>query len=89
MNRREMFKGLAAALAAASIPIPIPLEEYGTLPALNVTDMVKYLNWVKHDLITKIANPPTMLEGHRITRLPTTAQEEALRYVETVLKELE
>lgn len=91
MNRRELFKGMAAAFAAASIPLPFsePLDDlYGVSPAVQALGMVKYLNRVKADLIHRITNPPALLDGNTIRSLPTTNDQVALQYVIKFLEEL-
>lgn len=82
MNRRELFKGLAASLAAASIPIP-------ALLSLPDTEILRYLKRVRLDLLDKIANPPRIMhEDGRTEMMSTEVQQEALRHVVALIEEL-
>lgn len=90
MNRRELFKGAIAALAAASIPIPDELVVYGRSPFMDALPDMRvwqYLKKVQLDLAHKIANPPVVLDGHRIRPVSTQVQEEAYRYISLLLED--
>lgn len=84
MNRRDLFKGLAAAMVVASVPFPI--EAIETLPD---TQVVAYLRRLKIDLLNKIIYPPvTMDKDGTMEMMKTDVWEEALRHVNKLLEEL-
>lgn len=84
MNRRDLFKGLAAALVAANIPFPI--EQLIDLPQ---PDTIKYLNRVRVDLINLITRPPcTLHEDGRLEIMSVEHHVEALGHVNKLIKEL-
>lgn len=84
MNRRELFKGLGAALAAASIPFPVEAIE-----ALPPNEMFAYLYRVRVDLMHKIVNPPCIMhENGKLEVMKTDVWQEALRHINILLKEL-
>ena len=84
MNRRELFKGLAAALVVVSIPFPVEAIE-----ALSDTQAIAYLKRVREDLIAKIIYPPcTMDDFNKITVMDTKPWDEALAVVNNLIEEL-
>ena len=93
MNRRELFKGAIAALAAASIPFPFKEDElFGRSPAMDALPDMRIYNYLlksRNELLDKIINPPLMLDGYRVIPLPTIAQEEALLHVNRLLEEFD
>lgn len=85
MNRRELFKGLAATLAAASIPFPIE-----ALIPLPDSQVLAYLKKVRLDLMNHIIYPPMIMhENGQIERMTTEVQVEALRHVSKLIEELQ
>jgi hypothetical protein len=56
MNRRELFKGLAATLVIANIPLPI--EE---LVAAPQSEVMAYLMRSKADILERLINPPVVI----------------------------
>ena len=87
MNRRELFKGLAAALAAAHIPFPAEEHPaYGRSPLMDALPDLQYLNRLRADLLNRIIHPPLIIhEDGTLEQMPTTAVEEALGYVNKLL----
>lgn len=84
MNRRELFKGLAAAFVVAQLPIPVEMIE-----SLPDTQAIAYLRRVRDDLIEKIVNPPCIMDNYnKITIMPTKPWDEALVVVNNLIKEL-
>lgn len=88
MNRRELFKGLAAAFVAAQLPIPA--ETIENLQFLPDTKVIAYLKHVRTDLINKIVNPPCIMDANnQIEIMSTKPWDEALVVVNNLIKELE
>lgn len=88
MNRRELFKSLAASFAAASIPIPFPVETIEQSPS----DALSHLLRVRLDLIDQLLHPPcVMYEDGRIEIMKDISgvRQEALRHVTKMIEELE
>ena len=85
LSRRELFKGLAVTLAAASMPIPV--ESLAELPS---KDVLAYLQRVRLDLINYILHPPmTTDEKGFLYALPVKPWEEALMHVNRCIREIE
>lgn len=85
MNRRELFKSMAAALAAVAVPC--------TVEALAETpnpDILRYLRRVQQNLMTKVVNPPMIMrEDGTVTTPPMETWHEALTWVNRAITELE
>lgn len=88
MNRRELFKGALAAIAAASIPIPTSIVVYGRSPATDALEAIRWLQKVQQELIDKICYPPCVLVEHKVIPMSTEIQEEALLHVNRLLEDL-
>jgi hypothetical protein len=56
MNRRELFKGLAATLIIANIPLPVE-----QLIAAPQSEVMSYLMRAKLDILHKLTNPPMII----------------------------
>lgn len=81
INRRDMFLGLGAVMAAASIPIPM-------LAQLPDNEIKAYLNRVRIELMDKIMYPPCILHESGATEVMSTqVQQEALRHVVALIQE--
>lgn len=86
MNRRELFKGLAAALAVANIPLPVQ-----QLEALSDSTALAYLKRIRLDLINKITNPPRILyEDGTTSGMPELVESwrQCLQHVQRCIDEL-
>lgn len=86
MNRRELFKGLAAAFVVANMPLPV--EQLLTIPD---SEAIAYLKRVRLDLINKLIYPPRILhEDGTTSGMPELIQSwtECLRHVDAYIKEL-
>lgn len=87
MNRRELFKGLAAAFVVAQIPISA--ETIENLQFLPDTQVIAYLKHVRLDLINKIVCPPCIMhEDNTIEIMSTQPWDEALVVVNNLIEEL-
>lgn len=81
MNRRELFKGLGAALAAASIPFPAFAFERA-----SNSEALAFLERLLKDLAYKLANPPLVLIGNRVFKLDDRATSEAFDFAFNMYK---
>lgn len=86
MNRRELFKGLAAALVVANLPLPI--EQLLTLPD---SEAIAYLKRLKLELLDKLVNPPMIMhEDGRIEHMTelTNSWNLCIQHADKCIKEL-
>lgn len=78
MNRRDFFKGLVAASATLTIPIPAiqGLAEMGVLPSNSFVDSLR------NDLMYRIINPSCILnEDGTLTQISTKEDMELLKWI--------
>lgn len=87
MDRRQLFKGLGAVLAAAAIPLSV-----AALESLTDSQVLIHLKRVRQETLDKIINPPCiMYEDGRIETLTEQIPmlRDAVRHLSIMIKELE
>jgi hypothetical protein len=70
MNRRDLFKGLAATLVVINIPLPIE-----QLVAASQSEVMSYLMKAKLEIIHKLVNPPVIINHFGVITYDGTDKE--------------
>lgn len=84
MNRRELFKGLAAFAVVASLPLPA----MAVVEAMPRSEALAFLLKIRQDYLYKLVNPPMIMhEDGRLETLPQDHVRDILKFLDQAIEE--